>query len=156
MNQKPTYSSKSFGSQALDEMVSKLQSTMDPKRKYEYVLWLAKKLPRLDPSLFSKSVQVKGCVSQVHIHVEQINEKLVWHGDSDALITRGLLALLINGLSGLTVEEVLAIDPSFIEETGLNVSLTPSRANGFMNIFLTMKTLANQMQRPQVQSTSSS
>ncbi len=150
MNQNTSDSCKSFGSKALDEMVSKLQRTVDPKRKYEYVLWLAKKLPPLDPSLFSKSVRVKGCVSQVHIYLERKNEKLIWHGDSDALITRGLLALLITGMSGLTVKEVLAIDPSFIEETGLNVSLTPSRANGFMNIFLTMKTLANQMQGSQV------
>ncbi len=155
MNQNSSDSIKSFGSEALDEMVSKLQRTKDPKRKYEYVLWLAKKLPRLDPSLLSKSVRVKGCVSQVHISLERKNEKLIWYGDSDALITRGLLALLINGMSGLTTEEVLAIDPSFIEETGLIVSLTPSRANGFMNIFLTMKTLAHEMQGSPVQGTSS-
>ncbi|WP_320674795.1 SufE family protein [Prochlorococcus sp. MIT 1341] len=149
MNQDSNATFKSFGSKALDEMVSKLQRTMDPKRKYEYVLWLSKKLPGFDPERFPKSVRVKGCVSQVHIYAELINEKLQWYGYSDALITRGLLALLINGLSGLSPEEVLAIDPGFIAETGLQVSLTPSRANGFMNILLTMKSLANDIKTAQ-------
>ena len=65
-----------------------------------------------------------------------------WRGDSDALITKGLLALLIQGLDGLTPQQVQAIDPRFLEATGLQASLTPSRANGFLNILRMMQSQA--------------
>ena len=65
-----------------------------------------------------------------------------WQGDSDALITKGLLAFLIEGLNGLTPRQVREIDPGFIEATGLQASLTPSRANGFLNILRMMQTQA--------------
>ena len=133
-----------FGSETLDQMVNRLNQTSDPKRRYEYVLWLAKKLSRLSPEVQQKSIQVKGCVSQVFVFCKMIDGRLYWEGDSDAPITRGLLSLLINGLTNLTPEEVLSIDPRFIEATGLHSSLTPSRANGFLNILLTMKNIAKQ------------
>ena len=65
-----------------------------------------------------------------------------WLGESDAAITKGLLALLIEGLEGLTPEQAMAIDPAFIANTGLQGSLTPSRANGFLNILRTMQAQA--------------
>ena len=142
MTQQPFSSPYRFGSKALDEMVSKLNSTSEPRRRYEYVLWLAKKLPQLPPEIKEKATLVRGCVSQVYIYAEYVEGRLIWKGESDALITKGLLCILINGLSHLTPSEILHVDPSFIEATGLQVSLTPSRANGFMNILLTMKTLA--------------
>jgi cysteine desulfuration protein SufE len=67
-----------------------------------------------------------------------VEGKLHWQGESDAAITKGLLALLIEGLEGLTPAEALAIDPAFLAATGLQASLTPSRANGFLNIFRMM------------------
>ena len=69
-----------------------------------------------------------------------------WQGDSDALITKGLLALLIQGLEGLTPQQVQAIDPAFIEATGLQASLTPSRANGFLNILRMMQAQAKALE----------
>ena len=134
-----------YGSEALDKIVSRLQSTDDPKKRYEYVLWMAKKLPSLPEESQSEDIKVKGCISQVYVMGNLINGKLYWKGYSDALITKGLLALLIQGLDSLTPEEILAINPNFIAATGLNSSLTPSRANGFLNILLSMKTQAQKI-----------
>lgn len=131
------------GSAALDRIVERLGSTNDAKRRYEYVLWLAKKLPALPEELRQEAFKVRGCVSQVYV-VGQLKEgRLHWQGDSDAQITKGLLALLIEGLEGLTPAEATAIDPAFLAATGLQASLTPSRANGFLNIFRTMQAQAS-------------
>jgi cysteine desulfuration protein SufE len=130
------------GSAALDRIVERLGSTSDPKRRYEYVLWLAKKLPPLPEDLRQEVFKVKGCVSQVYVVAQLVEGKLHWQGESDAAITKGLLALLIEGLEGLTPAEALAIDPAFLAATGLQASLTPSRANGFLNIFRMMQAQA--------------
>ena len=140
--------SNGFGSNELDKMVKRLQSTTDPRRRYEYVLWLGKKLPPLPEKSFSDSIKVKGCVSTVYVLGEIVNGKLKWKGYSDALITKGLLSLLIAGLENLTAEEVLAIDDNFIKETGLSATLTPSRSNGFLNILLNMKSQAKSFLKP--------
>ena len=133
---------ESYGSKSINEMVKKLRATTDSRRRYEYVLWLAKKLPNLPEELRTERLKVKGCVSQVFVLGSFIEGKLQWQGYSDALITRGLLAFLIKGLNKLTPQEVLDINPSFIKATGLQGSLTPSRANGFLNIFLSMQAQA--------------
>ena len=130
------------GSAALDTIVAKLKGSSDPKRRYEYVLWLAKKLPAPPADLNSDTNRVRGCVSQVFVQPIVDGEVLHWQGDSDAQITKGLLALLIQGLDGLTPQQVMAVDPGFIAETGLAASLTPSRANGFLNILRHMQAQA--------------
>ena len=135
----------STGSLALDRIVERLGASADPKRRYAYVLWLAKKLAPLPEHLRQESFKVRGCVSQVYVVGSLANGQLHWQGDSDAQITKGLLALLIEGLEGLTPAQVAAIDPAFLAATGLQASLTPSRANGFLNIFRTMQAQARQL-----------
>ena len=134
-----------YGSDSLDNLIERLQSTSDPKRRYEYILWLAKSLPILTEDLQLTTTKVKGCISEVHVLGVLTNGKIQWKGYSDALITKGLLAFLIKGLNDLTPFEVLSIDEKFIEMTGLSKSLTPSRANGFLNIFLKMKSQAKKL-----------
>ena len=92
-----------------------------------------------------RDIKVKGCVSQVFVRGALDEGVMRWQGDSDALITKGLLALLIQGLDGLTPAQVQAVDPAFIAATGLQASLTPSRANGFLNILLAMQEQARQL-----------
>ena len=133
-------------SPALDRIVERLAGSSDPKRRYEYVLWLAKKLEPLPEELRQEAFKVKGCVSQVYVIASLDNGKLHWQGDSDAQITKGLLALLIEGLEGLTPAQAAAIDPGFIAATGLQASLTPSRANGFLNILRSMQAQARALQ----------
>ena len=131
-----------YGSESLDKLIERLQSTSDPKRRYEYILWLAKSLPLLTEELHMETTKVKGCISEVYVLGILLNGKIQWKGYSDALITKGLLAFLIKGLKELTPFEVLSVNEQFIEMTGLSKSLTPSRANGFLNIFLKMKAQA--------------
>ena len=132
-----------FGSAELNKIVSKMNKCSEPRKRYEYLLFLAKKLPSLPSESLNNAIKVKGCISKVYVLGELKNGKLFWKGFSDALITKGMLSLLIIGLNNLTPSEVISIDPSFITATGLNNSLTPSRVNGFMNIFLNMKSQAN-------------
>lgn len=137
----------STGSLALDRIVDRLGRSGDARRRYEYILWLAKKLAPLPGDLRQEAFKVKGCVSQVFVVGRLEDGTLHWQGDSDAQITKGLLALLIEGLEGLTPAEVTAIDPAFIAATGLQTSLTPSRANGFLNILRMMQAQAHQLER---------
>ena len=127
----------------LIKQVEKLKNSDDPKRKYEYILWLGKKLKVPNSSILIPENKVKGCVSEVFVKANFKKGKLYWEGYSDALITKGLLAFLINGMNELTPKEVININKKFIEDTGLKASLTPSRSNGFLNILLKMQSQAN-------------
>ena len=127
----------------LFKLVEKLKNAEDPKRKYEFILWLGKKLKVPDNSILIPENKVQGCVSEVFVKASFQEGKLYWEGYSDALITKGLLAFLINGMNELTPTEVVNIDNIFIEDTGLKASLTPSRSNGFLNILLKMQSQAN-------------
>jgi len=127
----------------LFKLVEKLKSTNDPRRKYEYILWLAKKLKTSSESLIRSENKVKGCVSEVFVKGKLVKGKIHWEGYSDALITKGLLSFLIIGLNELSPKDIVDLNNNFIDETGLNKSLTPSRSNGFLNILLKMKSQAN-------------
>ena len=136
MEKKETYTE-------LHKLVEKLKNAEDPKRKYEFILWLGKKLKVPNNSILIPENKVQGCVSEVFVKANFQEGKLYWEGYSDALITKGLLAFLINGLNELTPKEVVNINNNFIEDTGLKASLTPSRSNGFLNILLKMQSQAN-------------
>lgn len=127
----------------LNKLVEKLKNAEDPKRKYEFILWLGKKLKVPNNSILIPENKVQGCVSEVFVKASFQEGKLYWEGYSDALITKGLLAFLINGMNELTPKEVVNINNKFIEDTGLKASLTPSRSNGFLNILLKMQSQAN-------------
>ena len=129
----------------LYNLVNKLKNSDDPKRKYEYILWLGKKLKIPNNSIFIPENKVQGCVSEVFVKAIFQEGKLYWEGYSDALITKGLLAFLISGMNELTPKEVVNINNKFIEDTGLKASLTPSRSNGFLNILLKMQSQANEL-----------
>ena len=125
---------------ALDKIVKRFQRIQDPRRRYEQLLWYAKRLESFPEAAKTPENKVKGCVSQVYIIADTDDEGHVsFQGDSDAQITKGLVALLIEGLKGLPAQDIVQLQPDFIKETQLDVSLTPSRANGFYNIFKMMQ-----------------
>ncbi len=132
-------SNSSTRPEKLDKIVQKFKRRDNPKQKYEQLLWYAKKLESLPESAKIPENKVSGCVSQVYIISELQEGKVFYQGDSDAQLVKGLVAFLIQGLNGLSPQEIININPDFIEETGLQVSLTPSRANGFLNILKKMQ-----------------
>ena len=124
---------------SLAKIVQRFKRRTNPKQRYEQLLLYAKKLQDMPEADKTPENKVQGCVSQVYITANLEDGKVWYQGDSDAQLVKGLVALLIEGLNGLPPDEIINVSPEFIQETGLNVSLTPSRANGFYNIFQTMK-----------------
>lgn len=123
----------------LAKIVARFKRRSNPKQRYEQLLWYAKKLPEMPAESKTSENKVHGCVSQVFITANLEDGKVYYQGDSDAQLVKGLVAFLIEGLNALPPEEIIKVEPDFIEETGLKMSLTPSRANGFYNIFQMMK-----------------
>lgn len=124
---------------SLAKIVQRFKRRTNPKQRYEQLLLYAKKLQDMPEADKTPENKVQGCVSQVYISANLEDGKVWYQGDSDAQLVKGLVALLIEGLNGLPPDEIINVSPEFIQETGLNVSLTPSRANGFYNIFQTMR-----------------
>ena len=117
----------------------------DPMARYKQLLFMAQKLPAMDDVHKVDQNKVEGCVSQVWVIVNLDEDgKLKLEADSDSQLTKGLAALLCKGLTGATPDEVVTLEPTFIEQLGLKQSLTPSRSNGFLNMFrLIQKKAAN-------------
>lgn len=128
---------------SLEKIVKRFQRASSNKLRYEQLLWYAKKLPEFPESEKSPKNKVQGCVSQVYIISSFDEGKVRYQADSDAQLTKGLVALLIEGIDGMAPKEICELTPDFIQDTGLIVSLTPSRANGFYNIFKFMQNQAS-------------
>jgi cysteine desulfuration protein SufE len=124
---------------SLNRVVQKFQRLSEVRQRYEQLLWFAKRLETFPEEAKTADHRVPGCASQVYIVTALESGKVRFQGDADSQLIKGLVAFLIEGLNGLTPAEVLQITPDFIQDTGLNVSLTPSRVNGFHNIFQMMQ-----------------
>lgn len=124
---------------SLERVVQRFKRTTETKRKYELLLWFANRLENLPETFKVAENKVPGCASQVFITARLVDGAIHFQADSDSQLTKGLVAMLVEGLNGLPPEDVVKLTPEFIQETGLGVSLTPSRANGFYNIFSMMQ-----------------
>nr|WP_242016567.1 SufE family protein [Pseudanabaena cinerea] len=137
--------------EAIDRIVKRFQRLSDPKQRYEQLILYGKKLEAFPDKLKTPENKVQGCVSQVFVVAKlDENERVVFSGDSDALISKGFLGLLSICMSGLTQKEIEHLSPDFIKDTGLVASLTPSRANGFYNVFKKMQQQAIEIELPSV------
>eukprot|EP00667_Euglena_gracilis_P021285 EG_transcript_23255 len=123
----------------ISTVVQTFRSVPDPKLKYQQLLFLAKGLPALPAADHVPENKVLGCTSQVWVTAHYKDGKMLFAADSDSELTKGLAALLIKCLSGLTPQEVLLLDPAFLGQFGMQGSVTPSRINGFLNMFKTMQ-----------------
>ncbi len=129
----------------LARIVERFGRVSDPKQRYEQLIWYGKRLQEFPETDKVPENKVPGCVSQVYVTAVLEQGKVWFAGDSDSYLVKGLVGMLVEGFNGLTPAKILAISPDFITATGLNVSLTPSRINGFYNIFQMMKAKASQL-----------
>jgi cysteine desulfuration protein SufE len=126
--------------ESLERVVRRLQRLSEPKQRYEQLILYGQKLQDFPAEDKVAANKVPGCVSQVYVTATLDPEGgVIFSGDSDALISKGFVGLLAIGMNGLTPAEIQALSPDFIKDTGLSVSLTPSRANGFINVFKKMQ-----------------
>lgn len=107
--------------------------------KYQYIIDLGKDLKPLNPKYKTDENKVKGCQSNVWLHADVQNDKVIFEADSDAIIVKGLVALLLRVLSGQSPDDILNADLKFIETIGLKEHLSPSRSNGFASMIKQMK-----------------
>ena len=107
--------------------------------RYEYIIDLAKKLPLIDEQYKTDDHLIKGCQSRVWLHAENKDGMVFFTADSDALITKGIIALLVDVLSGQKAEDIATCDLYFIEKIGLTTHLSPTRSNGLLSMVKQMK-----------------
>jgi cysteine desulfuration protein SufE len=110
--------------------------------KYNLLIDLGKELPVIDPKFKVKDFLIEGCQSKVWLHPEYDGKIISFTADSDAIITRGIVALLIKVLSSRSPEEILAADLYFIEKIGLRQNLSPTRSNGLLSMVRQIKLYA--------------
>lgn len=113
--------------------------------KYEYLIELGKNLSPLPEEYKTEEKLIRGCQSRVWLHAEKKGTKLEFLADSDALITKGIISLLVGVYSGREAEEIAADDFSFIDKLGLKENLSPTRANGLASMIATIKSIASQI-----------
>ena len=116
--------------QDMARLVDEFQELPDWESRYKRIIALAKELKPMPDALKNDDNKVRGCSSTVWLHAELQGGNVVFLGDSDAVLVRGLVALLLKVYSGHPATEILKAPPDFIEELGLNVNLSPNRANG--------------------------
>ena len=112
--------------------------------KYEYIIDLGKSLDSYPEDKKTDEHLIEGCQSRVWLDAKVENGVLVFNADSDAIITKGIISLLIRIYSGRTPEEILSSDFSVVEKIGLKENLSPTRANGLVSMIQTMKKLASE------------
>ena len=128
-----------------ESVIEEFSQFTDWSDKYEYLIDIGKELPPLDEKYKTDIHLVKGCQSKVWLHAEVRDGKLFLHADSDTVITKGIIALLIRVLSGHKLEEIERADLYFIESIGLKSHLSPTRSNGLKSMIQYIKSYAKHL-----------
>ncbi len=121
------------------EIVSEFSLFDDWMEKYEYIIDLGKDLPLIDENLKTENRLIEGCQSRVWLNSEMIDGKMKFTADSDAIITKGIIGLLIQVLNNESPKTVVETDLHFIKDIGLQEHLSPTRANGLVGMVKRMK-----------------
>ena len=114
----------------------------DWTQKYEYIIDLGKNLPVINDQFKTEENIIKGCQSKVWLYAENIDNKLIFTADSDAIITKGIIAILIRVFSNQSAQEIIDAEVDFIDVIGLKEHLSQTRANGLSNMIKQIKLYA--------------
>jgi len=125
-----------------DEIIDEFSTLNDWFDKYEYLINRGKSLEPADEKLKSEENSISGCQSQVWIKAEMRDERIHYLADSDSLITKGMISLLLRVLNNQFPEDIVNSDLYFIDKIGLNSNLSPARVNGLMSIVKQIKSSA--------------
>ena len=125
-----------------EELVSEFELFDDWMDKYNYIIELGKELPMIDAQYKTSEFLIEGCQSQVWLHADYQDGKIVFSADSDAIITKGIVNLLIRVFSGRTPQEIIDDDLSYLDEIGLKEHLSPTRSNGLASMIKQVKMYA--------------
>ena len=125
-----------------DNIIDEFSMFDDWMDKYNLLIDLGKELPVIDPKFKVKDFLIEGCQSKVWLHPDYDGKYITFTADSDAIITRGIVALLIKVLSNRTPEEIISSDLYFIDKIGLRQNLSPTRSNGLLSMVRQMKLYA--------------
>jgi cysteine desulfuration protein SufE len=127
---------------AQEGIVEEFSMFEDWIQRYEYMIELGKSLPLIDPQFKTDDYIIKGCQSKVWVHADLEDDKLVFTADSDAIITKGIIAILIRVFSFQPPDAILEAGTEFIDKIGLKEHLSPTRANGLVSMIKQLKMYA--------------
>lgn len=125
-----------------DEIVDEFSMFDDWMERYEYIIELGKKLPIIKEEFKTENNIIKGCQSKVWLQGEQTEDKIVFTADSDAILTKGIIAILIRTFSNQKASDILEAEMDFIDQIGLKEHLSPTRANGLVSMIKNIKMYA--------------
>ena len=129
-----------------EEIVDEFAMFDDWMQRYEYIIELGKSLPLIEDQYKIEENLIHGCQSKVWLHAEKKDDKIVFTADSDAILTKGIIAILIRTFSDQNAADVMNADTSFIDEIGLKEHLSPTRANGLVSMLKQIKLYAIALQ----------
>ena len=125
-----------------DEIVDEFSMFEDWEERYQYMIDLGKTLPLIAPEYKTEDNIIKGCQSKVWVHAEMDDNKITFTADSDAIITKGIIAILIRTFSNQHPKDILDANTDFIDQIGLKEHLSPTRANGLVSMIKQIKLYA--------------
>lgn len=125
-----------------DEIIEEFELFSDWMEKYEHIIQIGKDLPLIKDEYKTEEHLIKGCQSRVWLHADYTDGKLSFTADSDALITKGLVGLVVRVLSGHTPKEIVDTEIYFIDDIGLRSHLSPTRSNGLLSMLKQIKLYA--------------
>ncbi len=125
-----------------NEIIDEFSMFEDWEERYQYMIDLGKDLPLIDAQYKTDDNLISGCQSKVWVHADLVDNKIVFTADSDAIITKGIIAILIRAFSNQAPKDIIDANTAFIDDIGLKDHLSPTRANGLVSMIKQLKMYA--------------